>query len=426
MKQDKDKIKDIFSSKLKNFEAEVSPFLWDNIQETISSVAEKNIPARKRIILRYASIAASIALILVPSLLLWLNNTNVIKSALQAETTTLQAINTSQPVTEDLENKITPPAQNRLKSNTTDKQIEVVPVSNIPASYYEEENNETSLTENQEDSNEKQIAVHPTTQPTTDIMSNKPSKLVYARSHLQKEEARENKLLVGLNTNSSFFSSESSKNTGQVGLSAKSAEEEFSAYRNQYAENKDFVIDHNQPITFGLNISKSITSKLAVETGIFYTYASSKIKSNGTLKVNEKQSLYYWGIPVNLNYNFLELGDVDFYATTGVAIQKDFQGYQRSTVINPSNGIESNIVSGTSGIITEKGVIEVKNNIRQNHPQVSARLGLGVSYPIVRDINVYGNIGGAYFFKAGNEHRTIYSDKKKQFDINVGLKLNIN
>jgi len=425
MKQDKDKIKDIFSSKLKNFEAEVSPFLWDDIQETISPAAEKNIPARKRIILRYASIAASIALILVPSLLLWLNNTNVIKSVLQTESSTLQAINTSQPVTENLENKITPPAQNRLKSNTTDKQIEVVPVSNIPAPYHEEENSETSLTGNQEDSNEKQIVI-PQTQPTTDTTSNEPSEFIYARSHLQKEEARENKLLVGLNTNSSFFSSESSKNTGQVGLSAKSAEEEFSAYRNQYTENKDFVIDHNQPITFGLNIAKSITSKLAVETGIFYTYASSKIKSNGTLKVNEKQSLYYWGIPVNLNYNFLELGDVDFYATTGVAIQKDFQGYQRSTVINPSNRIESNIVSGASGIITEKGVVEVKNNIRQDHPQVSARLGLGVSYPIVRDINVYGNVGGAYFFKAGNEHRTIYSDKKKQFDINVGLKLNIN
>lgn len=184
-------------------------------------------------------------------------------------------------------------------------------------------------------------------------------------------------------------------------------------------ENSDYSLDHKQPISFGLTIDKRITPRLSVETGLVYTYLSSKLTSNSIYNIEENQTFNYLGIPLSLNYTFYELGKTRFYLSVGGMIQKDINGKYESN-INFSKpeigGLET-----TNNLFYQEPYY-IKKTIRQSNPQFSVRTKLGIAYPLYKKLYLYGTVGGAYYFDAGNEYRTIYSDKKTQLDLNLGVK----
>ena len=61
-------------------------------------------------------------------------------------------------------------------------------------------------------------------------------------------------------------------------------------------------------------------------------------------------------------------------------------------------------------------------HIRQKNPQFSVNVGVGASLPLINRFRLYGRIGGAYYFDAGNVHRTIYSDQRIVLDLNLGIR----
>ena len=65
---------------------------------------------------------------------------------------------------------------------------------------------------------------------------------------------------------------------------------------------------------------------------------------------------------------------------------------------------------------------EEVTKISQANPQLSVNAGMGISYPIYQKLNLYGKIGGAYYFDANNAYKTIYSDSKIVMDLSVGLR----
>ena len=68
---------------------------------------------------------------------------------------------------------------------------------------------------------------------------------------------------------------------------------------------------------------------------------------------------------------------------------------------------------------------ETLNIIKQfenENPQISVNAGVGAFYPIYGGFNLYGKIGGSYYFDAKNAEKTIYSDKKIVLDLNAGIR----
>jgi len=187
---------------------------------------------------------------------------------------------------------------------------------------------------------------------------------------------------------------------------------EFNAAQVDVTENIAEMV-HEQPISIGLTASKLITDRLSVETGLMYTYLYSKAKNTANqFKSQETQQLHYLGIPLNVNYTLLSFHKLNVYVSMGGMIEKDVYGkyqYVDETVEPETNG--------TSGK-------KVSINIHQHNPQVSVNAGMGLSYPLFNNLGIYGKIGGAYYFDAGNKYKTFYSDKKIVLDLNVGLKLN--
>lgn len=173
-------------------------------------------------------------------------------------------------------------------------------------------------------------------------------------------------------------------------------------------------MEHNQPVSFGITVSKYLTGDLSVETGIVYTYLLSKTRnSSNNYQAEEEQKLHYLGIPLNVNYNLFHLKRLNVYASVGGMVEKDvygrFRKMQEGQVVNLNN---------------DPAESEEKRNkeISQKRPQFSVNAGVGVSYPIYDKLRLYGKIGGAYYFDAKNEYKTIYSDRKIVLDLNLGLR----
>ena len=170
-------------------------------------------------------------------------------------------------------------------------------------------------------------------------------------------------------------------------------------------------MEHDQPVSFGITVSKPLFDDLSLETGILYTYLSSKARNTGTnFQVRETQHLHYLGVPLNVNYNLFSLKKLDVYASVGGMLEKDVYGEYRRTGEGRSTELD---ISSEEREITK---------ISQRNPQLSINAGVGISYPVFQNLKLYGKIGGAYYFDANNQYKTIYSDSKIVMDLNVGLR----
>lgn len=170
-------------------------------------------------------------------------------------------------------------------------------------------------------------------------------------------------------------------------------------------------MEHFLPLSFGLTFSKNIIDRLSIETGLVYTYLFSKAKNINDLYNNvETQHFHYLGIPLQFNYDIFNLNKMNIYVSLGGMVEKDFRGEFRSIENNNENG-------GANYYVTTK--------MEQKKPQFSMNVGLGISYPIIDKFNLYGKIGGSYYFNANNYYKTIYSDKKTVLDLSFGVRYDI-
>lgn len=171
-------------------------------------------------------------------------------------------------------------------------------------------------------------------------------------------------------------------------------------------------MEHAQPVSFGVTVSKEILDNVFLETGVIYTYLYSKAKNiNPDYKKAETQHFHYLGVPLSINYRLMSFNDVGVYLSLGGMIEKDVYGEFRSV-----QHLDPNKVSETA----QK---KESSHIRQKHPQLSVNAGVGVSYPIYGKMQLYGKVGGSYYFDANNDYKTIYSDRKIMLDLNLGLRI---
>lgn len=184
-------------------------------------------------------------------------------------------------------------------------------------------------------------------------------------------------------------------------------------------ENSEYKMRHKQPLSVGLTISKGLSKRLFIETGVIYTYLQSDISSSSIFDISEKQSFHYLGIPVSLNYNFYKLRKVDLYLSLGAMIQKDFSGEYESNMGFSKLGLEDRKLAHQ---IYYGEPYFIREHIKQSNPQLSTHLKLGIAYPIYKKLYLYGTIGGTYYFDARNKYSTIYSDKKLQMNVDLGVK----
>lgn len=160
---------------------------------------------------------------------------------------------------------------------------------------------------------------------------------------------------------------------------------------------------HKIPVVIGLSLSKSLTSRWSIETGLRYTFLESDLvrEGNTPLRLNNRQ-IHYIGVPLKFNWRICSFSGFSIYGHGGGALDIPVSGRQ-STWERPSSPIEKSRIHAPL--------------------QWSVEGGLGIQYHFTPSFSVFAEPSLRYYFDPGGKIETIRQEKPTEIAIPVGLRL---
>lgn len=84
---------------------------------------------------------------------------------------------------------------------------------------------------------------------------------------------------------------------------------------------EDYSFRHHQPLSFGLSVRKEFAHGLSLESGVNYTLLWSDVRmQSGREDISQK--LHFIGVPLRMNWQFLETGRFSLYIGAGGMVEK--------------------------------------------------------------------------------------------------------
>ena len=155
-----------------------------------------------------------------------------------------------------------------------------------------------------------------------------------------------------------------------------------------------------QPISFGLSVNIPISSGFSVSSGVVYTRLRSDFTSIANSLVYERQqTLHYVGIPLTVQYNVWQWHGLNVYATAGG--QADFN---------------------VKACVTTEGT---ETKLEKDDLQWSVNAAAGVQYNFIPQLGIYVEPGIKHYFDNGSHIRNFFKYRPTNFNLQVGLRLNI-
>ena len=151
-------------------------------------------------------------------------------------------------------------------------------------------------------------------------------------------------------------------------------------------------IEHKQPISFGFSLRKDLAKGFSLETGLTYTYLASDVVL-GNDAVETEQKLHYLGIPLRVNWTFLDLKSFTLYVSAGGMVEK--------------------CIYGKLG--NEKQTVKPL--------QLSAMGAVGAQYNVSKKVGIYFEPGLSYYFDDGSTVQTIRKERPCTFTLQAGVRL---
>jgi len=197
---------------------------------------------------------------------------------------------------------------------------------------------------------------------------------------------------IGVNASGGLLSSNNSQRTGRVYYdSANNTNGE--SYNTGFSYNQDlpytkteYVSDHHLPIRLGVSLNYHLSTRLALLTGINYTYLYSEFKIPLYSKVSYEQKLHYLGIPLGLSYQLWASNSFQIYLSGGWMLEKC---------------------------------------LNEEPWQWSVEAAAGIEYSIVRQLGLYLEPSLGYYFKDGTSFEHYYKEHPLAPSIEFGLRLHI-
>lgn len=164
---------------------------------------------------------------------------------------------------------------------------------------------------------------------------------------------------------------------------------------------------HHQPVKFGLSLRYQLNDRWSIQTGLTYSYLSSDFTYESNHRyVGKSQSLHYMGIPVTASYSIWRGKHYQVYTLAGMEIEKLVSG--KVTTSSPENSSK------------------LDNDIKESRPQFSVNASVGAEYKFTNMFSAYLEPGINYYIKNGSTVDNIYKDKPLNFNLNIGLRINVN
>lgn len=167
---------------------------------------------------------------------------------------------------------------------------------------------------------------------------------------------------------------------------------------------------YNLPVRAGIRMSVPLTDALAVESGITYTLLSSSVESGSDENYyHTKQTLHYVGIPLKLRYKLWSSKRIGIYVSGGGMVEKCVSGRAKTKFI----------IGGSRNSVEEQKVSE-------KPLQLSATLSAGIEANIAKNTSLFIEPGASYYIDNHSSVDNVYKDKPFNFDLNIGIRINLN
>ena len=406
--KERDSLDDLFQSKLYDIEAETYPEDWNAIANRLPE--SKVVPFIRY--LRYVG-AAAVCLLMIMGGIYFYNDNMInspiaqeIKQKVEEEERLIEKMNKPSQIFESQNSaadasKPVVKSKKRManavqKSNIVDI-VSVAPVVFIDSvSLLNEETNEVAEVAEEVNFSSKQI------ESEVGMAS-----LLADAAPMDKKEKSAKKWGIGMGAGS--ISAGTDNSVSAIVLKSNQFKAEDLEFLNAAILNKEAPktnIHHKTPVSFGLSVSRFLNDRFALQTGLNYSYLSSEWSTIADYSGETTQKLHMLGIPLSLSYKIAEWNRFLFYAAAGGMAEVNVAGKTKTKVL--SKGEE---------------VATLDEKIRMKEWLWSVNAGVGVSYPIIRFVSAFAEIGASYYFDNGSKIETIHSEKPFNVNLQIGFRL---
>lgn len=399
-KGDRDNIDDLFRSKLYDFEVETAPEDWDAIEKRLT---RPSIPFYRKYKYQWMAAAAVAALLVLSFGIPWnRQEEELVKIAQEVKQEAEKQMNDNEWVAAVTENQEAvaeeeeKPKQRSLRPRLLSVNART---NNVPAVKASSEVpvEEEVTDDSHEDNIEEQIIeeVQPVQTRTVVEKEEKPT----------KAEPKPRKWGFGMGAGSLSAGNNSSVNAFALRSSAVTNEYLSLMNASSFEQLPKTDVKHKMPLSFGLSASRYLTDRWSLQAGLSYSYLVSEWTTNKTYRAESEQRLHFLGVPVAVTYKIAEWNRFMFYTSAGGQVELNVAGKVCTDLYSPVEKLKS---------VTEKE--------RMKEPYFSVNARVGVSYPIIRFLSAYAEVGADYYFDNGSDVETIHSEKPFYVGLQLGFR----
>lgn len=412
MKTDKerDELDDLFRSKLQDFEVDTGPDDWDAIVRQLPDKA--SVPFRR--VLRYWAAAAVIALIMTTGGIYLYNGNTVshpVAQEIKRQTEAIESLIIEGPVaavvaeTSPVEKKTFsgrkrgPVARTMMMAATRENPLQRSMANE--SDKMSEHLSDTSAVVTVEEVVEDEVV-------ESEIEPIHSRSLIADVAPVSKQAKTTSSRKWGMGMGAGSFSTGTSNSVNAYALRSNMLQNESLMFMNAPYADKELPktdIDHKTPISFGLSVSRLLNDRFALQTGLTYSFLKSDWTTNGPYHGETVQKLHFIGIPLSVSYKIAEWNRLLFYASAGGMTEVNVAGNWKTKML--LNGEEMS---------------RTKEKVRMKEWLWSVNARAGVSYPLIRFVNAFAEVGADYYFDNGSAVETIHSEKPFNVSLQVGLR----
>ena len=166
---------------------------------------------------------------------------------------------------------------------------------------------------------------------------------------------------------------------------------------------------HYLPVNVGFSLGWEFAPGFSLSAGVDYTCLVSDL-SSGTdaTRYETRQTLHYLGIPVTLEWSFVQRSRLRAYLYAGGQARKAVYG-----------------TSSTRYVIDSAPWEPVIEKIGETPLQWSAGAGAGVEYILGDKVGLYAEPGLNYYFDNGSPVENVFKSRPMNFNLTLGLRLKL-
>ena len=368
--------------------------LWEDISKEMGFEA-KPVQQKPVHIRRWYWTAAAAAVLALVGFFVFQENNN--EQPLQVEATSQKPISPKQEISSPVDNE--PSIQTPVLALVqTSKAIHAIEKEES----IKQEDSEPRISEMIELQNEEKVPENEATAPPSENeLANSSEPQLNKEKSLQDlpdewttdDSSRESsaKWSLGINASGGLLASNNSQRMGRIYYDSFANEEAFNTISLSFDKNlpytmAEYVSEHHLPIRLELSLNYQLSPRLALLSGISYTYLYSEFKIPLYSNASYDQKLHYLGIPLGLSYQLWAASRFQLYLSGGLMLEK---------------------------CLNEKPW------------QWSVEASAGIEYSLVRQLGLYLEPSIGYYFKDGTSFEHYYKEHPLAPSIEFGLRLHI-